>query len=53
MNWIGCEPWDRTCVLHLWTYRYRLRLVAAQRKRHGELTAGLDRELAGRATALT
>ena len=53
VNRIGCESRRSACALSLRTHRYCLQLVAAQRERHGELAAGLDRELAGRATALT
>jgi hypothetical protein len=53
VNRIGCELRRCACALRLRTHRYRLQLVAAQRERHGKLAAGLDRQLAGRAAALT
>jgi hypothetical protein len=40
------------CAISPRTYRYGLRLIAAQRKRDGELAAGLDPELARRTTVL-
>jgi hypothetical protein len=51
-NRVGCEPGRGSRALRLRTHRLGLRLVAAERKRHGELATGLDRELTGRATAL-
>src|SRR5262245_64422204 len=53
MNRVGREAWrSGSCASRLRTYRHGLRLVAAQRKRHGEFATGLDRELTGRTTAL-
>ena len=53
MNRVGREAWrSGSCASRLRTYRHALRLVAAQRKRHGEFATGLDRELTRRTTAL-
>src|SRR5262249_53095194 len=52
VNRVGREPWHGNCAISLPTHRYCLRLIAAQRKRDGELAAGLDPELAGRTTVL-
>src|SRR5262249_61366813 len=49
---VGREPWHGNCAISLRTHRYGLRLIAAQRKRDGELAGGLDPELAGRTTVL-
>jgi hypothetical protein len=50
VNRIGCEP--RGSTVGFRTDGHGLRLIAAECKRYGELAAGLDRELARRATAL-
>jgi len=52
VNRIGCEPRGSTRALRIRPHRHRLRLIAAQGKCDGELAAGLDRELAGRARQL-
>jgi hypothetical protein len=53
MNRVGREAWrSGSWASRLRTYRHGLRLVAAQRKRHGEFATGLDRELTRRTTAL-
>src|SRR5262249_56056757 len=52
VNRVGREPWHGNCAISLRTHQYGLRLIAAQRKRDGELAAGLDPELAGRTTVL-
>jgi len=50
---IGGKLRSSACTIRFGSHGHRLRLVAAQCKRHRELAAGLDRELARRATALT
>ena len=52
VNRVGREPWHGNCAISLWTHRYGLRLITTQRKRDGELAAGLDPELAGGTTVL-
>jgi len=52
LNRIGGEL-RSTCAVRLGSHGHGLCLVAAQRKGHRELAAGLDRELAWRAAALT
>jgi hypothetical protein len=52
VNRVGREPWHGNCAISLRTHQYGLRLIATQRKRDGELAAGLDPELAGRTTVL-
>jgi hypothetical protein len=49
VNWVGREPGR---ALGLRTHGQGLRLIAAQRKRYGELAAGLNRKLTRGATAL-
>ena len=49
VNRVGREPGR---ALGLRTHGHGLGLIAAQRKRYGELAAGLDRKLTRRATAL-
>ena len=52
VNRVGREPRRSGGAVRLRTHRHGLRLIAAERKRHRELAAGLGRKLTGRATAL-
>jgi len=53
VNRIGGKLRRSTCAVRLGSHGHRLRVVAAQCECHRELTAGLHRELTGRATDLT
>lgn len=51
-NRVGRESRPSGGALRLRTHRQGLWLITAERKRHREFATGLDRKLAGRATAL-